>query len=414
MPRPKADGTKARNKLKKKLTDITVKRLKPEAKMYRVWDTEAEGLHLEVHPTGAKSYKLYYRVNGRPRWYTVGNAKRFDLKTAREIVRRENARMALDKKLDVQGEKIKAQKAGTFAELAERYFTEYASKRNKSWKQPRALVNRYLIPSLGQRLVADIGRGDVRTIFRKITDDGAPVLANQVLAACGAIYTWAIRDEVVNVPGNPAHGVERNAVSSRERVLSDKEVPIIWRAFDDAGLFRSSALKLIYLTGQRPGEVQHMRWEHIEARWWTLPGQPDGSGWPGTKNKQSHDVFLSDAAMAVLDELDRQESGWVFPSRGHKCIGPLSTPMRDICEHHQIQPKATPHDLRRTFSTCVTGLGFTTDILNRITNHKEGGIATVYDRHSYRPELQQIAEAVGRKIMALVEGTDSNVLPMVR
>ena len=32
--------------------------------------------------------------------------------------------------------------------------------------------------------------------------------------------------------------------------------------------------------------------------------------------------------------------------------------------------RATPHDLRRTFSTTVTGLGFGRDALNRITNHE--------------------------------------------
>ena len=95
-------------------------------------------------------------------------------------------------------------------------------------------------------------------------------------------------------------------------------------------------------------------------------------------------------------------------------MGRVSKAMREICQHHQITPKATPHDLRRTFSTSVTGLGFSKDMLNRITNHKEGGIASVYDRHSYREEFQQISQAVGRKIMALVSGEADNVVDMVR
>jgi hypothetical protein len=31
----------------------------------------------------------------------------------------------------------------------------------------------------------------------------------------------------------------------------------------------------------------------------------------------------------------------------------------------------------------VTAMGFGVDMMNRIQNQKEGGIATVYDRHSY-------------------------------
>lgn len=49
---------------------------------------------------------------------------------------------------------------------------------------------------------------------------------------------------------------------SRERVLSDAEVPKFWQAFGDAGM-AGVALKVLLLSGQRPGEVAHMRREHI-------------------------------------------------------------------------------------------------------------------------------------------------------
>jgi hypothetical protein len=48
--------------------------------------------------------------------------------------------------------------------------------------------------------------------------------------------------------------------------------------------------------------------------------------------------------------------------------------------------------------------------MNRIENHKEGGIASVYDRHQYGDENKRIMEAVANKITALVEGTPSNVV----
>jgi hypothetical protein len=43
--------------------------------------------------------------------------------------------------------------------------------------------------------------------------------------------------------------------------------------------------------------------------------------------------------------------------------------------------------------------------MNRVTNHKEGGIADVYDRHRYEPENKKIMERVAAKIMALIGGT---------
>ena len=42
--------------------------------------------------------------------------------------------------------------------------------------------------------------------------------------------------------------------------------------------------------------------------------------------------------------------------------------------------------------------------MNRIQNHKEGGIASVYDRHGYADETKRMMETVAARIMALVEG----------
>ena len=70
--------------------------------------------------------------------------------------------------------------------------------------------------------------------------------------------------------------------------------------------------------------------------------------------------------------------------------------------------RATPHDLRRTHGTKITGLGLGREAMNRIQNHKEGGIASVYDRHEYAEENKRVMEAVATHIMQLVEGSPSN------
>jgi len=66
--------------------------------------------------------------------------------------------------------------------------------------------------------------------------------------------------------------------------------------------------------------------------------------------------------------------------------------------------RATPHDLRRTHGSSITAMGFGRDAMNRIQNHREGGIADVYDRHHYETETKHIMQAVATRIMALVEG----------
>jgi integrase len=144
------------------------------------------------------------------------------------------------------------------------------------------------------------------------------------------------------------------------------------------GLMRSMALKMILLTGQRPGEVSHMR-----TGWWTLPGEPVKKlKWPGTKNGATHRVWLPKAAQAILAELE-PEPGFVFFNANNNAIDRLDGAMRDICIALGVTEKATPHDLRRTHGTTVTSLGFGRDAMNRIQNHREGGIADVYDQYEY-------------------------------
>jgi integrase len=200
-------------------------------------------------------------------------------------------------------------------------------------------------------------------------------------------------------------------------VLSDSELSLFWAAFSSVGLIAGCALKTILLTGQRPGEVAHMRREHLVGDWWELPGAPvEALGWPGTKNGESHRVWLPQPVRAILAELDPltgwAAGGFVFASERGGPITRLDAAMRDICGKLEVE-RATPHDLRRTHGSTITALGFGRDAMNRIQNHRDGGIASVYDRHGYAEETKRVMEAVASKIMALVEGVpDDKVVPI--
>lgn len=401
MPRTRKDGTAAAPPRKAKLNEMTVTRTRPEAKPFLIWDTKQAGLALAIQPSGQRSFKCIYKVHGRPRWLTLGDTRAIGLVDARLMA--QETMLAVARGLDPAGEKRAQRHRGTFAEVASNYVEQYAKKHNKSWKQADALVRKHLIPTWGKLPAHAIARADVRALMGKIE---APIVANQVLAAASAIFSWAIKQDIMTV--HPCKGIDRNATTSRDRILSDSEVPLFWAAVDGAGLVASSALKMILLTGQRPGEVRHMRWEHIRDGWWELPGAPTADGWPGTKNGDSHRVWLPKAALAIIEQLkpDGDTAGLVFTNaRG----GPmkLDKPMRAA-----VKLDATPHDLRRTHGSTVTALGFGRDAMNRIQNHKEGGIASVYDRHGYADENRRIMEAVADELMRLVEGrpTADNVL----
>jgi integrase len=202
--------------------------------------------------------------------------------------------------------------------------------------------------------------------------------------------------------------VERNATLSRERVLSDAEVSLFWQAFSEAGL-PGMALQVLLLTGQRPGEVTHMRHDQItDGGWWTLPGPPNAEHkWPGTKNGATHRVWLPQPVRDIIAEFNYgDDSGSVF---GQPLA--LSATMRTICKRLAV-PRATPHDLRRTHGSTITKLGFGRDAMNRIQNHKEGGIASVYDRFEYSDENKRVMESTAAHLCALAQGNaaPSNVV----
>jgi integrase len=338
---------------------------------------------------------LIYRYHNRPRWYHIGAADAIALADARKLA----AELMLEviRGKDPAAEKRAARGDHTFAEIANRYVEQHAKKRNKSWKQADGLVRYHLLPVWGGLSAQTITRADVRAMMSKI--DG-PVAANQVLASASAIFSWAVKQELLT--NNPCRGIERNITASRERVLNDAELKLFWEAFDKADL-PGMALKVLLLTGQRPGEVRHMRFEHVAEGWWCMPGLPDAATqWPGTKNAQTHRVGLPQAVCDIIAELNYEDGvGFVF---GQPLD--LTATMRNICKQLNV-PTAKPHDLRRTHGSTVTRLGFGREALNRIQNHKEGGIADVYDRHRYAAENTRIMEAVASHLLKLIHGDDT-------
>jgi len=392
MPRSRRDGTPAREPNRRRLSEAFVKTVRSDSTQVVVyWDTIQRGLALAVQPSGHRAWKCVYTIRGRgARWYHLGDSRAITLADARRLAGR--IMVAVAEGADPHADRLALRGRGSFEQVAKRYVEEHARKRNKSWRQADMLVARYLLPRWAKLDISNIRRADVKAAIAAIA---APVLANQVLAAASAIFSWAIRQEII--AANPCSGVEKNDTTSRERVLSDAEIAAFWPHL-------SAALKVILLTGQRPGEVGHLHRAHvIDDRWWVMPGAPDPkTGWLGTKNAQSHRVWLSEPIHALLPDV------LAAPIRR----GQMQENMRDICAQLGVRDKVTPHDLRRTFCSKVTALGFGRDAMNRVTNHKEGGIADVYDRHRYQEENKKIMETVARHIVTIAEKR-SNVIAFI-
>jgi integrase len=372
-----------------KITPVLVRKVRSESKAFAIWDTHLKGFCLRVQPTGQKSFKVVYSWRGQPRWYHIGDAKKLTLKDAQTIGRKVLYQVAdgedpyvADKRARWEGE--------TFEQVYKRYLTEHAMRNLKSWEQGKYHVERHVVPEWSKILVKDITRRDVRALFSKIESRST---ANAVLAHTSSIFKWLTAQEIIAT--NPCTGIEGHPMKARSRVLSDTEVASFWATLDRLDTVAARILKVLLLTGQRSVEVKLMRWEHIRDGVWHLPGAPDPKvGWEGTKSGTDHRVWLPKAAWQVIGD-HRGIAGFVF-NDGGRTVGRLDKAMRST----GIEG-ATPHDLRRTHGSTVTRLGFGRDAMNRIQNHREGGIADTYDWWHYFDETKQVMEKVADHITTL-------------
>lgn len=69
----------------------------------------------------------------------------------------------------------------------------------------------------------------------------------------------------------------------------------------------------------------------------------------------------------------------------------------------------TLHDLRRTFATCVAGLGIGPHVVEALLGHSLGGVAGIYNRQSYLAEQLTALELWAEKVAEL-RGSAGNPL----
>ncbi len=93
-----------------KLTEVTIKKAKPEAKAYKL--TDGGGMFLMIHPNGGKYWRLRYRFMGVEKLLALGVYPDVALEEAR--IRREDARKLLADGVD-PGEVKQVQKAEQLA-----------------------------------------------------------------------------------------------------------------------------------------------------------------------------------------------------------------------------------------------------------------------------------------------------------
>ncbi|MEW6387412.1 MAG: tyrosine-type recombinase/integrase [Thermodesulfobacteriota bacterium] len=396
-----------------KLTDAQVKNLKPKANRYIVW--ESRGLGVRVTPHGIKSFVFMYRFKGKARLLTLGTYPGMSLAEAHE--EHAKSRRILEQGIDpgakAVSERREERKAPTVTDLVHEYLEKWAMNRKRSWRTDRRILEKDVLPKWGERKAKEITRRDVIRLLDGIVERGAPIMANRTLAIIRRMFNFAVERDIISI--SPCTSVKAPSPENRrDRVLTQEEIREFWYALEGAKMTDSIklALKLELVAAQRKSETVSAAWDEFDFAegWWTIPGLK-------TKNRIPHRVPLSPLAVEILEAAKTLsgDSPWVFPSpRTNRHITPEAVNHAVRRRRGSLGLVFVPHDLRRTAASHMTGMGIPRLVVSKILNHVEKGVTAVYDRHSYDREKRQALEAWGRKLKAIVEGTEANIISLIR
>jgi integrase len=297
------------------LTIKGIDKAQPKDKPYKIAD--GGGLYLEVMPTGAKYWRLKYRVGGKEKRLGFGvypevrpPEARKKAQEARDLIRAGTDPSEQRKATKRAQEQARA---NTFEAVA-REWLEGRKSRVEPAQHAKTLarLENDVFPWLGKRPIAEIDAPEILVVLRRIDGRGARYSAHRVRSEISRVFRFAVATG--KAKGDPARDligaipppVEKHFAS----VTEPAKVAEMLRAFDAfTGTFPVlCALRLAPLLFVRPGELRSAEWSAIDV---------DKAEWRYrvSKTKTDHLVPLSTQAVAILRDLYALtgQGRYVFP-----------------------------------------------------------------------------------------------------
>lgn len=298
------------------LTDTKIRSLKPRANAYRISD--AQGLCLEVRPTGAKVWRYRYRHGGKASMVTMApdypalslTMARAERDRLRALVQTginpaDAARTARAAKLESA--------ANTFAAVA----AEFLAKRSRegmgagSVARDQRMIEKDLA-GIGQLPVTEITAPVLLAALRKLEQRGVLETAHRARGFAGRVFRYAIatgraeRDPSADLRGALVQPQTKHFASITDPTRIGELLRAIYSY--KGSPVTIAALKLAPLVFARPGELRKARWadlnlEHGEWRY------------IASKTKTPHVVPLALQAVEILRNLQpiTGRGEYVFP-----------------------------------------------------------------------------------------------------
>jgi integrase len=350
--------------------------------------------------------RIRYSVNGMRRKFKLGSWPQMTVKQLASAYTVAAGKVAAGEdpqeerrqgKVEAEQARIDDQNARTVAQVGQD-FVDWSKNNKKSWKEDERIYNKYILTSpVAKILIQDVHRRHLAEIVNKITDSGAPIMANRVRAWLSKCFNRALENGYIEV--HPANRLPSNKERERDRILSEAELVKFWNAIDHIqNEHQRRAVRLTVLTGQRLSEIISLHSDHIEGSWWTNPE---------TKNGMKHRVPLSGLALEQVDV-----EGWVFPGRGvdHINGSTFGHLVPRVAELAGID-RCTAHDLRRTLGTFIQSR-FGSEIMHRVLNHVEDKLTRTYGLYDFDAEKEKALLAWEREIKRIASIPQDNVIQL--
>jgi integrase len=300
------------------------------------------GLHLQVSPTGTKSWILKFQLNGRARAMGLGSLHIVGLADARaardaaHLLLREGVDPIEVRKAELQRKRAEPAKAVSFREAAIACIKD----REAEWhnqthaRQWSTTLADYAYPIIGDLPVQAVDTTHVMKVLQQdIPDEGNsalpfwrahPETASRLRGRIETILDWA-KVRGYRDGENPARwrGHLDSLLPKKSKIakvvhhaaMDYREIGTFMVALRERETVSAMALEFLNLTATRTSETLNADWNEINLaeRLWTIPGRR-------TKTGREHRVPLSDAAMTLLERLQMVRQGnVVFPGRRSGC-----------------------------------------------------------------------------------------------
>ena len=396
------------------LTDMAIKALKAQKKLYKVSDRD--GMYVVVQPSGAIVFRYDYRLNGRRETLTLGRYGPEGLSLARAREKLIDAKRAISEgrspAQEKQHDKRRLKEAKRFGEFGEKWFQE-SRMADSTRAMRRSIYERDILPTFRNRLLTEIAPDDLRVMCGKVKERGAPATAVHVRDIVKLIFAFVIlHGEKV---ANPADEVGPASIATfvpKDRSLSPGEIRVMLGQLEHVPTLPTIRLgmKLFLLTMVRKSELQDATWDEVdfENSVWSIPKER-------MKRSKAHNVYLSQQAIDIFIALKTcaGNSRYVLPSR-YDADAPMSRAtfnrittavvVRAKKEGLPLEP-FTVHDLRRTGSTLLNELGFNSDWIEKCLAHEDGRSSRgVYNKAEYEHQRRHMMQEWSNLLDAWVLG----------